>query len=775
MATPSRLEALNTLRVANLDVAFATAFVTLFGGSLMVGFIQHLGGGDFAIGLLGAVPALMGLMQIPGAVLGRGAASFKKYVATGGFLWRLFFLPLVFLPLIPLPDNIRLAILLLCLGIAAFCQNFVNPIYNEWIGKIVPERARGWYFSQRTLIATFTGMVVGLIGARMLDVFKGQPNENIGFSIIFGLGWICAMVSMFFYYKMSDSTREEVVKPNFRNIVEVVREPLRDKNFRQIMYFVIIFTASQGFAGNLFSAFAFESLKLPFLYLQLTGVSFAIGTVATVRIWGFLADRYGNKPLLILMMIGLATGPLQWILCIPDPDYIQTNTAILFIGHIFTGIFWSGVGVTQMNLYLATSTPQNRANYLASALTIAAISMGISPLLGSATLNILREPLGAANAYKVVFLIVGILRIVAIFLLRPVHEERSEGFSETIRQLTGVRPKSFTALRSIRKGSDESTREQAIRSMGESKMSLGTSELHEALYDPTPRVRREAAIALGRLRSLPAAQALLDHARAHPDLIEEETVEALGECGQPVAIPFLTESLQNPSSIIRRAAAKALGRIGDSSAIESLREAATQPGDPDIRRAALQALRSLAATDPTLYADALLEQHPSVRTAAAEAVSELRIADLAPNLRTSLDWYQDEALSEVAYALGTTGIPEDLPLILRAAQNAISDTKRRRCLLGAAKLFDLDREFYRFLALEEVSRDTELLRKFRPLSRRSPLFAEALEAYSSGDEPRALQILAQSKPDRFQDWATYPVPESFLIVASLFQSDLGRD
>ncbi len=772
MASQSRLETLDTLRTANWDVAFSTAFGTLFGGALMVGFVRHLHGGDIWIGLLGSIPALMGLMQIPGTAIGRGVASFKQYVRKGGLLWRLLYFPIVVLPFLPLPNPIRLSALILLLGVAALSINLVQPVYTEWIGKMVPERSRGWYFSQRTIISTIVGVTVGMIGARLLDVYEGSPREALGFGLIFGLGWICAMVSQFFFDRMVDNEREEVIKPSLASTIDMVKEPLGDKNFRRILIFVAIFAFSQGFAGNFFAAFALESLNLNFTLLQFTTVTAAIGTLATVRIWGFLADRYGNKPMLLLLTIGAMITPVMWLICQPNRDVM--NTWILSLGHIFNGIVWSGVAIAQTNLYLATSKPSQRAGYLAAALTVASIFLGLAPLFGSMALSFFRQGLDAEHAYKAVFWLVILIRFFAVLLLIPVKEGGATSFGEAVRQLTRVTPRSVSALRTVRRGVDERRRESAIRSMGESQMSLGISELADALLDPAPRVRREAATALGRMRSPAASAALIQLATQHPELVEEETLEAIGDCGQPEAASVIADYLAHPSSILRRAAAKALSRLRNPEAVEPLRKVVNEPGDPDLRRAALQSLRALGASDPDLYADALLDQNPSVRIAAGEAVSELSIADLAPTVRLSLQWYQDEASSELAYALGSIGEASDLEAILNAADITLGQTKTRRCLQGAAKLFGIEMEFYRLLALDEVTRDTELLRKYRPLTRRSLAFEQALSAYSSGDEATALHHLAEADSQNFEVWARYRVPESFLVAANLFEKLSSR-
>lgn len=766
----SRLDTLNTLRSANIDNAFANAFVSLFGGAIIVGFIKYLGGpeSDFWVGLVGAVPALMGLLQIPGAVLGRSKKSFKNYIAVGGWIWRLLYLPLVFLPFLPFSNQAKLVMLIGCVGMASVAIQLVGPIYNEWLGKIIPENNRGWFFSNRSLVATVAGLIAGLVGGRILDTFKDTPNEHIGYTIVFAIGFACAIVSMLFYLRMKDTVRENPKPAKLSGIVSVVRTPWRDKNFRKVMFFIGVFCLGQSFAGNLFSAYALESLDMPFTVLQLTGITFSIGTILTVRIWGYLADKYGNKPILVILTAGLSITPLMWIFT--NPSLGIWNAVILISGHILPGIFWPGIATSQMNLYLATSEPEERADYLATALTVQSMMMFVAPMAGSLLMSNLRAPLGVEWAYKWIFILTMVFRLAAMFSLIPIREEGATSIRATFRSLVSIRPKGVKALRGMRSSQSEDARESAVRAVGQSQMALATVELASALQDPSPKVRRQAAESLGHVGTPEAAQAMIDLIETHPELVEEETLVALGWAKNPASVRVLVKFLDDPSPIFRRAAARALGRLGEPSAIEALAEQAQKPGDPDLRRACIQALRMMEADKPDFYADALFDQHPSVRIAAAEAVSELEIVELAPNIRQALEWFHDEGSSEVAYSLGAVGSREDIPAILTAAEGAIGAAKRRRCLLGVARLVGVEAQTYRIFAMDAVARDTQILQKSRTHMRKDSILKSALELYSVGSEADALKSLAENttrlngEAYTLRALADQPIEEGFLVA-----------
>lgn len=775
MAAPSRMQSLTTLRNANMDVAFATAFGTLVGGSFMVGFIQHLGGSDLWIGWVTGLPALAGLFQIPGAAFGRSRASFMSFVQVGGGLWRLFHWPLVILALVAWPSNVKLSLVLLCVGMAGIATQFVGPSYNEWIGNIVPERSRGWYFSQRTLVSSAVGMIVGMVGAWLLDRFKGTPLEAQGFALVFGLAVVMGAISWVYFKKMSDLKRETTEKFSLASVVNVVREPFADKNFRRVIIFIGVFWMGGGFAGNLFSAYALESLNMPYLVLQMTSVTSTLGTILTVKMWGWLADRYGNKPILLLLLIGVTFTPVMWISTSPLLQLWQ-NATILIGGHIFAGVFWSGIGVTTMNLYLATSTPEKRGNYLASVLTVQAVVTFVAPLIGAMVMAALREPLGAVAAYKVVFFISMVGRALGAISLIPVREKGSTSFGEAVRNLAKVRPGGVAAMRAMRAVADDRDRQSAIRRVGEAQFTLATDELVMALSDPSPRVRREAAMALGRMGTAEAGEALITFVQEQPEHVEEETLEALANTPHQKTARILMGFLDDPSPILRRAAAKALGKVSDPMSAEALGYAARQPGDPDLRRASIQALRVMEERSAHNYHDALFDNHPSVRTAAAEAVAELEISELAEPLRQSLDWLMDEGASETAYALGVVGVPEDIELIVKTAKNAVGKAKVRRCLLGVARLMGVEDEAYRLLTMDEVGRENLLLQRARPLMRKDRDLRAAMDEYSEGHEAAAILILTK-RPELhvLRCLAEKDIPEGFLVTILVYLRKISTE
>lgn len=760
---PNRLENLKTLRAANLDGAFANAFATLVGGAFMVKLLQFFGGSDLWIGAFTAIPALLGLMQIPGAIWGRRKPFYRKFVAPGGWLWRLLYLPLIVIPWLPISDQLKILLLMTCVILASAAVQIVTPIYNEWLAEMIPPTSRGWYFSRRNALAAGIGAAVSMGGSFLFDAFADSNQLKVGFTVIFSLGGMFAITSMYFFMQMTERERANPLELTVSAGLRAMMAPFRDRDFRKVLVFLTFFIFAQAFAGNFYAAYAFEELHMSMRLLSVTAIAHATGNIASIRIWGYLADKYGNKPLLVILGLGIAVTPIQWQMLTPGQDL--RNAIILGVGHIFAGMFWGGISVCQFNLLLATAKEEDRANYIGAGLALSSLVGAVSPYLGSEMMHWMRFAYNAERAYFWLFVSTMIMRGLAIIFIAPVRERGALSLRGTLKQLKTLSPHGYLALRKMTRGGTAVSRREAIASAASVHFSIAQSEIIGALHDPSPAVRREAAMALARFGGPESVEALTHMLRDHPDLVDEEVLESLGSLGDEDAAAAIQPYLDSPRPAVRRAAAKALGEIGGSLALASLRVAASRQNDPDLRRAGLQALRMLRAdVAGDEIVDALLDPLPSVRIAACEAVSELQLTQAVPKLRESIEAYHDEANSEAAYALGCVGSLDDLEMILLECEQCQSVITSRRCLLGAARLLGVESEVYRLFLLTEMARDTVIYEMTRDLRSQSAQCSEAIGFYASEQEREALARIAEGSSGWLQLFASHPVREGFLVA-----------
>lgn len=756
-------------------MAFASAFGTLVTGNFLVGLIKYLGGGDLWIGVLSAIPSVFGILQIPGAIWGRSKDSYKRFILPGGLLWRLFYVPFIAIPFLPVDATVKLSLAMFCALAAAASTFLVNPIYNDWLAELVPPESRGSFFSRRNAIATMVGGGTGVLGGLVLDEFRRHGHYQLGFSVIFATALLCASASFGFFLSMTDMPRVKPIRQSLGQGILAFATPFRDPAYRPVLVFLAAATIGQGFAGSFYAAYAIESVHLPFTVLQLAGACQALGTVLSARFWGFGSDKYGNKPMLAIAGLSLAVNPIPWMLC--RPDQLTFNTVMLLIAHVFFGVMWGGVGLCQFNIMLSTAKPEDRANYLGAGLALTALVGGLSPMVGATVMANLRAHYVPFHAYQILFLLTALLRVAGMLFLTSVREAGSTEVRTALQHLSEATPTRVRALRRLTRGTSAEVRGEALEQLGDEGFTMAADEMVKALYDPLPKVRRQAAQALARLRD-PASQhraatALIEQLGQHPDLVEEETIEALGAMRDVRAVELLSSLLKSPRTLVRRAAAKALGLMEVPAAVAPLIEAAGASDDPDLRRAAVQALRRLEEPEAApMLAAATLDRRASVRVAAAEAVAELGIKEAAPKLRQALEQFPDSGTSAIAYALGVVGDRADMPRILAAIDRCSTPLTRRQALLGAARLLGVERETYRLMLLEGMPRDAALMELLKPASRRSKGIQLALNQYSEGHEAQAVGTLASVDDSaELRLLAECPMPEAFLVAAAAIAHD----
>ncbi|MBV9849253.1 MAG: MFS transporter [Armatimonadetes bacterium] len=748
----SRLQIRRALRLWTWEASAATVQITLTQGAFQTGFALYLGCSDFVIGILAAIPAFAGLLQLVTSYFAQRGGSRRLIVAWSAFASRLLWVPMLLIPFL-LPRPLWVGTFLILILLSSALANVAQPLWTAWISDLVPEDSRGRYFGRRNMYAGLVGMVVSVVGGWYLDAAtkgQGHGDPRAAFAVLFGLATVAALGSFGCGMSSPDvppaARREGAGTGGLRDALAFYAAPFADRNFRRFMLFYATLVLAQTVAGQFFLVYQFKTLVLNYTAVQALGAVASLTSLASMPLWGYLTDKYGNKPILMISVALVILPPFQWLLTYPDGipglwmhgahgalliSYTKVNIILL---NLAAGAGWAGVGLTQFNLMLGAAEAERRTVYVSAISAVAGLAGGVGPLLGGAILTALapvhfpQSGLIRGN-YHVLFVLSGLLRFASLLLLQPLEEAGSRGARYVLRQLKATKPVgSLANIRRLSKGDSAQTRQQAAENLARLKTPVAVEELVKALDDVARSVREQAAV-------------------------------ALGEIGDARATGPLVRKLTDPSSGITPAAATALGKIGDKAALPPL-AAAAQLGPPPRQLAALEALGHLP--DPRVT-DVLLgvlgDRDPSVRTAAIRALAEREEPRSAPALAARFAQERDPAsLAALADALGRVGDPSQACALIDALDRTPSPTVRRETLNAIGSLLGGRDAFYPYLVLDADARDetvskilTTIQRRYRAraaqqvpgAARVAARARQAMASYARGDLSACLHRLTQ--------------------------------
>jgi len=744
----SRLQIQQALRLSIWEGCSATVHGSLTSGAFQTGFALFLGCSSFWLGALGGIPALAGLVQLLSSFLAQRYGQRKTLIAWFSLASRLLWVPMLLIPFL-LPRSLWVAGFLLLTLLSSLCMNVSAPLWTAWITDVVPEGSRGRYFGQRNMYAGWVGLAVPILGGYFLDgaTKRHSGGEPAAFAVLFLAATLFALSSFGLILRSPDVVQ---IKPGANGearegALSYYKAPFADKNFGRVMAFLTVMVIGQSVAGQFFTVYQLQYLQLNYTAFQLLTAVSTLASLASMPLWGYLADKYGNKPMLVISCALVLVPPLLWIVAAPDGIAglwaydsagglrVSVTKLVVVALNLFSGVGWAGVGLTQFNLMIGASPPEKRTVYVSAIAAISGLAGGLAPLAGGALMvafGHLSFPTHGyiQSPYHLLFLIATLARVGAMALIGPIEEDGSRQTGYVLKQLKASKPiGSFTGIQTLSKSGSSSARVLAAERLGRLKTPLAVEELVRALDDVALPVREQAA-------------------------------QALGEIGDPRATLPLVGKLSDASSGISGPAATALGKIGDRSALPAL-AAAAQLGPPPRRLAAMEALGRMADGSVTEILGALLRDPDStIRTAAIRALAEREDPASLPGIITQIEREEEPSnLAVLADALGRLGDPAAAPALLGALSRTQSPTVRREILNAVGSLGGGRDAFYPYLALDSYARDETVGKILLNLGRRYRARA------SQKKEADAARIAVYAK----QALAAYTSGENSLCVSRL--------
>lgn len=470
--TDSKNAIRTSLRASTLDGMFATIFSNVTGGVLLSNFLVELDASPTEIGLVASIPMLANLMQPIGAYLGDRSQSRHNYClwiyGPSRLLWLILvaWIAITHWQQVPAQVIVRwtLAIVLVTHGIGALG----SAAWLSWLAALVPRRLRGRYFGIRNSAASLTNLIsVPLLGL-IISVFPGGSIQGFGFVLLLAVA--AGLISLGFQFFMVDVNpqrqRETIGKVEATEVTpeeEAARQEmaesssdppdptaatsttpatnsmfsfLRDRNFLLFLLYFSLWMFAVNLSAPFFNLYMLDNLEIDLSFVTIYNSLQAGANLLMLVLWGKLADRVGNRALLIAVGILVALTPLLWLGTSADAVSVWVGFPLL---HILAGGTWAAIDLCNNNLQLGVAPIRNQSSYFAIAAAIA----GLSGALGTTAGGFLAE-FADYGGIPGLFALSAVVRLVALLPLVFVHEQRGQSLRQWMRTLFPIRQQAPT-------------------------------------------------------------------------------------------------------------------------------------------------------------------------------------------------------------------------------------------------------------------------------------------------------------------------------------------
>lgn len=366
------------LRLLVVEAAFSGGATALTTGVILTAFALHLGASNAMIGILASAPFLAQLLQLPAILLVERLRQRKRIAVLTSVAGRLMLAVMAvtafYSGAAALLVFLAAQVILCGLGAVGTCA------WNAWLRDLAPENRLGQVFARRTVWLTAINLALGLVAALALDLTaQGSRGRSLVFAGMFAVGCVTGLVSA----RIVTAMPEPLMPPPAGRVQlgELLRQPLRDANFRRLLMFVGSWQFAVNLATPFFTVFIVRQLGLNVSFVMVLSVVSQIANIVTLRSWGSLSDRFANKsvlavcaPVYILAIVAMI-GASQFV----DRDVTK---AWLIVLHVAMGASVAGVTLTSTNIALKLSPRGSATAYVAASATVTAVAAGLSPILG---------------------------------------------------------------------------------------------------------------------------------------------------------------------------------------------------------------------------------------------------------------------------------------------------------------------------------------------------------------------------------------------------------
>ena len=357
-------------------------------GTLIIYLAMELGGRGTGVSLILALPSVVGLLRIFAPFIIRLCRTAKRACLATCLVSYILLLGLPALTLAPttsLPVRPLTAIFgLLC--IHQLLEYLGTVALWSWLADLIPRRIRGRFFGRRQMwqlaVLIPTLWLSGMFTDRWKTAHPDQPL--VGYAIPNGLGAILLLASLVPLAAMPGSVSNPRQPAPPAATIRTLFTPLGDARFRRLLTFGCWFSFFNGLTQAPQNIFPKRVLGIGLEDQAVMRTIMQVGQFGASYWLGPFSDRYGNRPVLIVSQLLVATGPLFFLLSSPEQPYWIYGAWIMWSAY-------AGINLCLPNLMLKLSDGRDHASYIGTYFAVTSLCYAGSTVAGGFLFDYLNE------------------------------------------------------------------------------------------------------------------------------------------------------------------------------------------------------------------------------------------------------------------------------------------------------------------------------------------------------------------------------------------------
>lgn len=399
----------------------ALAFQVVVGPPMIL-YAKSLGANATVLGVIAALPYLLGTLQAPGNHF-LGHIGYRRMIFTA---WELRIAMTFLVALVPLfaflnPSG-KIWLLLAALFVFHLVRGITVGAWLPWLTDLIPAAVRGRFLS-RDQVFVHVGSLVALLASGLALEEKSHAAE---FAAIFFMAAFASCASLFFVRYVPEVEHHETQQKS--NTRVPWREILTHPPFLRLAIFNVLFV----FATSTVNVFTVPFLKTKIGFSEsdilFLSMLYFFGAMLSLPLVGRMLDRTGSKVILNFSLALWAVVLAGWTAT--ASGLVAPSFAFIALLQFTGGVAGSNLGLANIRLMLHTMPHMGRSHFLALFSVITSVALGLAPIVWGGALDAMNRFSAATgpvrwDRFGVWFFGQLALAIAALAFAGFLHEEKS--------------------------------------------------------------------------------------------------------------------------------------------------------------------------------------------------------------------------------------------------------------------------------------------------------------------------------------------------------------